>query len=125
MAKLTSDTADKKVGQRIQMRRKELGMTAQQLSEQVDISQQQLSRYERGTNKINVSHLVNIAAGLNTPISWFFIDCQPEFERVVEEHQEYIPIQDADLKRRLEQIWPRLTREQRRVLILFLDEYTQ
>jgi transcriptional regulator with XRE-family HTH domain len=71
MAKLTSDTADKKVGQRIQMRRKELGMTAQQLSEQVDISQQQLSRYERGTNKINVSHLVNIAAGLNTPISWF------------------------------------------------------
>jgi transcriptional regulator with XRE-family HTH domain len=43
MAKLTSDTADKKVGQRIQMRRKELGMTAQQLSEQVDISQQQLS----------------------------------------------------------------------------------
>lgn len=123
MAKLTSDTADKKVGQRIQMRRKETGMTAQQLAERVDISQQQLSRYERGTNKINVSHLVNIAAGLSTPVSWFFIDCQPEFEGVGEEQQEYVPVQDADLKRRLEQIWPRLTREQRRVLILFLDEY--
>ena len=100
-------------------------MTAQQLAERVDISQQQLSRYERGTNKINLSHLVNIAVGLNTPVSWFFIDCQPEFETVGEEQQEYVLVQDADLKRRLEQIWPRLTREQRRVLILFLDEYSQ
>lgn len=100
-------------------------MTAQQLAERVDISQQQLSRYERGTNKINLSHLVNIAVGLNTPVSWFFIDCQSEFETVGEEQQEYVLVQDADLKRRLEQIWPRLTREQRRVLILFLDEYSQ
>ena len=71
MAQLPSDSADKQVGQRIQMRRKELGMTAQHLAELVDISHQQLSRYERGTNKINVAHLVNIAVKLNTPISWF------------------------------------------------------
>jgi hypothetical protein len=32
---------------------------------------------------------------------------------------------DADLKGRLEQIWPRLTHEQRRVLIMLLDEYTK
>jgi len=51
MAKLTSETTDKLVGQRIQKRRKELGMTALQLAEYADISQQQLSRYERGTNK--------------------------------------------------------------------------
>lgn len=71
MAQLSSDSADKQVGQRIQMRRKELGITAQHLAELVDISHQQLSRYERGTNKINVAHLVNIAITLDTPISWF------------------------------------------------------
>jgi transcriptional regulator with XRE-family HTH domain len=46
-----------------------LALTAAELSEQLDISQQQLSRYERGTNKINVSHLVNIAVLLGAPIS--------------------------------------------------------
>ena len=46
MAKLASEATDKMVGQRIQMRRKELGMTAQQLAEYADISQQQLSRYQ-------------------------------------------------------------------------------
>ncbi|ELY3461635.1 helix-turn-helix transcriptional regulator [Cronobacter sakazakii] len=78
MAQLSSDSADKQVGQRIQMRCKELGITAQHLAELVDISHQQLSRYERGTNKINVAHLVNIAITLDTPISWFFIDCFTE-----------------------------------------------
>lgn len=59
MAQLSSDSADKQIGQHIQMRRKELGMTAQHLAELIDIYHQQLSRYERGTNNINVAHLVN------------------------------------------------------------------
>ncbi|EAX8429753.1 helix-turn-helix transcriptional regulator [Salmonella enterica subsp. enterica serovar Infantis] len=125
MAQLPSDSADKQVGQRIQMRRKELGMTAQHLAELVDISHQQLSRYERGTNKINVAHLVNIAVKLNTPISWFFIDCFSTFENDDQKQQDFAPVKDADLKSRLDNIWPRLTHEQRRILIMFLDKYTK
>ena len=124
MAKLASEATDKMVGQRIQMRRKELGMTAQQLAEYADISQQQLSRYERGANKINVAHLVNIAIKMNTPIGWFFIDCFDENSSGNNEQPEFVPVKDVDLKNRFEQIWPRLTHEQRRVLIMFLDEYT-
>lgn len=125
MAKLASDSADKQVGQRIQMRRKELGMTAQHLAEVVDISHQQLSRYERGTNKINVAHLVNIAIKLNTPISWFFIDCFSTLDTATQKQQDFVPVKDVDLKNRFDQIWPRLTHEQRRVLIMLLDEYTK
>lgn len=125
MAQLSSDCADKQVGQRIQMRRKELGITAQHLAEVVDISHQQLSRYERGTNKINVAHLVNIAIKLNTPISWFFIDCFSTLDNDSKGHQDFVPVKDADLKNRLDQIWPRLTHEQRRILIMLLDEYTK
>ncbi|WP_431614571.1 helix-turn-helix domain-containing protein [Enterobacter asburiae] len=124
MAKLSSESTDKLVGQRIQRRRKELGMTAQQLAEYADISQQQLSRDERGTNKINVAHLVNIAIKMNTPISWFFIDCFDENSSDNNEQPVFVPVKDADLKNRFEQVWPRLTHEQRRVLIIFLDEYT-
>lgn len=125
MAQLSSESTDKQVGQRIQMRRKELGMTAQHLAELVDISHQQLSRYERGTNKINVAHLVNIAIKLNTPISWFFIDCFSTLENESKEQLDFVPLKDTDLKNRFDQIWPRLTHEQRRVLIMLLDEYTK
>ncbi|MGK3197674.1 helix-turn-helix domain-containing protein [Enterobacter ludwigii] len=125
MAQLPSDSADKQVGQRIQMRRKELGMTAQHLAELVDISHQQLSRYERGTNKINVAHLVNIAIQLNTPISWFFIDCFSTLDAEAKKQHDFVPVKDSELKNRLDNIWPRLTHEQRRILIMFLDKYTK
>lgn len=125
MAQLSSDSADKQVGQRIQMRRKELGMTAQHLAELVDISHQQLSRYERGTNKINVAHLVNISIQLDTPISWFFIDCFSTLDNEAKEQLDFVPVKDSDLKSRLDHIWPSLTHEQRRILIMFLDKYTK
>lgn len=80
MAQLLATNIDKLIGQRIQQRRRELGYTAEKLSECVDISQPQLSRYERGTNKINMSHLVSIATFLKTPISYFFADCMGQFE---------------------------------------------
>jgi transcriptional regulator with XRE-family HTH domain len=63
MPKITVSDADKHVGRRIQIRRRELGLTALVLSERVGMSQQQLSRYERGQNKISLSHLVNICNG--------------------------------------------------------------
>lgn len=125
MAQLASESADKQVGQRIQMRRKELGLTAQHLAELVDISHQQLSRYERGTNKINVAHLVNIAIKLDTPISWFFIDCFSTRDNEIKKQQDFVPVKDTDLKSRFDSIWPRLTHEQRRILIMFLDKYTK
>lgn len=75
MAKFNSSDIDRLVGQRIQKKRKELGYTAEKVSEYVDISQPQFSRYERGTNKINLTHLVSIASFLQTPISYFFADC--------------------------------------------------
>lgn len=75
MAQLGSTEIDILIGKRIQQKRKECGFSAEQLAELLDLSQQQLSRYERGTNKINVAHLVHIAHVLRTPISYFFDDC--------------------------------------------------
>lgn len=78
MPKIPTSDFDKKLGKRIQLRRKELGQTTMIFSENIGISQQQLSRYERGQNKITPTHLFSIAHYTKTPISWFFLDCQPE-----------------------------------------------
>ncbi|BET95643.1 MULTISPECIES: helix-turn-helix domain-containing protein [Xenorhabdus] len=63
------------VGKRIQMKRKEIGVTAAELADKIGVSHQQLSRYERGTNKISLEHLVAISIALETPANWFLEDC--------------------------------------------------
>jgi transcriptional regulator with XRE-family HTH domain len=124
MVKLVADLADKLVGQRIQARRKEVGLTAAELAESIDISQQQLSRYERGTNKINIAHLITIAVALKTPISWFFIDCMEDFN-FDDMQPNYVTGHDMELKQRLDQVWMKLDHDKKKSLILFLDEFTK
>ncbi|CDG22673.1 NilR transcription factor [Xenorhabdus poinarii G6] len=92
------ESANLLVGQRIQTKRKEQGITATALAKQIGISQQQLSRYERGTNRINIDHLVEIAWILHTPIAWFFQDCnknKTEDDTVNKLTDQYIPIAET------------------------------
>lgn len=120
MSKFLPVEIDLLIGKRIQQRRREINVTAEALAEQIGVSQQQFSRYERGATKINVAHLVNIAVILNTPISWFFADSKAEnLTFSTEEH--YVPIRNDALKQRLDYHWAKLTNEQKRNLINFLD----
>ena len=121
MSKQSVTEIDQSIGRRIQMRRKELKITASELSEQLEISQQQLSRYERGTNKINVSHLVNIAVLLDIPISWFFLDCKSEVAPISKEKTGFVTQKDCELRQRLDQHWNQLNTDKKRVLVDFLD----
>ncbi|WP_319381683.1 helix-turn-helix transcriptional regulator [Thiomicrorhabdus sp.] len=127
MPKLSVTEVDRRIGNKIQIRRKELGLTAAELSEKIGISQQQLSRYERGTNKINVTHLVNIAYILKEPIGWFFSDCHPDIPGDLSQNKvparELVPVANNDLSRRFWQQWGKLTVDQRRALIVFLDYF--
>lgn len=54
-----------------------LRLKRRETAEYIKLSRQQISRYERGASKINISHLVDIAVFLETPIAWFFQDCLP------------------------------------------------
>ncbi|QIM62335.1 transcriptional regulator [Pasteurellaceae bacterium Orientalotternb1] len=107
MAKFTPTDIDRLIGQRIQQKRREKGYSAERLSEYVDISQPQLSRYERGTNKINVAHLVAIATFLKTPISYFFADCMEGAEWNNDE---------------LDRHWQELSYSQKSLLVEFINE---
>ncbi len=62
------------VGQRILEKRKELGYTGYQLAQLLGVSQQQISRYERGKIKIDLYHLFKLAFLMGTPINWFLED---------------------------------------------------
>lgn len=68
-------SVNRAVGDRL-CRRKALGYSGQQIAACLGISQQQLSRYERGQSRINVGLLVRAADILKTPVGWFFAGCQ-------------------------------------------------
>ncbi len=63
---------DVHVGKRIRHRRWMVGMTQQQLAEQVGIKFQQIQKYETGMNRVSASRLWNIAEALSVPVSFFF-----------------------------------------------------
>jgi transcriptional regulator with XRE-family HTH domain len=63
---------DEYVGSRVRLRRKLLGISQELLGDSVGVTFQQIQKYEKGTNRIGASRLAEIAACLDTPVSFFF-----------------------------------------------------
>ena len=68
----TATTADIKIGQRVRARRLEIGMSQERLAEAIGVTFQQCQKYEHGANRIACSRMIDIAAALNAPVSYFF-----------------------------------------------------
>lgn len=60
------------VGKRIRHRRWMVGMTQQQLAEQVGIKFQQIQKYETGMNRVSASRLWDISDAMGIDVSFFF-----------------------------------------------------
>lgn len=80
------------IGQRILRKRKELGYTGSQLATILGVSQQQISRYERGKNKVDLLHLFRISVALKTPMHWFLEDITDQLAQFLDEDPEYYTI---------------------------------
>lgn len=65
-------TVDIQVGHHIRLARQMRKMTQGQLAERINLTFQQVQKYERGSNRVAVSTLVLIAQALAVPISYFF-----------------------------------------------------
>jgi len=72
MVKKAPNPIDKHVGSRVRMRRMMLGMSQEKLGDALDLTFQQVQKYEKGTNRIGASRLQQIAQILQVPVSFFF-----------------------------------------------------
>jgi transcriptional regulator with XRE-family HTH domain len=63
---------DRHVGSRVRMRRILLGMSQEKLGEALDLTFQQVQKYEKGTNRIGASRLQQISKILNVTPGFFF-----------------------------------------------------
>ena len=73
--RITNNNAvDMHVGKRVRLRRTLLGMSQEQLGTELNITFQQVQKYERGANRISASRLWDISQILDVPINYFFDD---------------------------------------------------
>ena len=73
--RVTNNNAiDMHVGKRIRLRRTLLGMSQEQLGSELDITFQQVQKYERGANRVSASRLWDISQILDSRINYFFDD---------------------------------------------------
>ena len=66
------DLIDKHIGTRIQELRLASGLSRQQLGEKIEVTHQQLQKYEKGINRVSAGRLAVIAKHLNKPITYFY-----------------------------------------------------
>ncbi len=87
---------DKHVGQRLRQRRWVVGITQQQLAENVGIKFQQIQKYETGANRVSASRLWDISRALDVPISYFFEDMVDDDQAVSEEEANEASVLDKE-----------------------------
>jgi transcriptional regulator with XRE-family HTH domain len=68
------DPVDVCIGRRVRARRKELGLSLQQLAAKLEVRFQQVQKYEAGLNRISAGTLFQIAAALETRVDYYFQD---------------------------------------------------
>jgi transcriptional regulator with XRE-family HTH domain len=67
---------DQEIGRRIKKRRMFLGMTMPELAEKIDVTHQQVQKYENGINRISAGRLYAIAEALEVTMDYFFNDVE-------------------------------------------------
>jgi len=77
---------DAHVGERIRERRAMLGLTQEHLASALNISYQQVQKYETGANRVSAGRLYEIAKKLDVGVSYFFDGLDESTDPVPLEH---------------------------------------
>ena len=68
------DTFNTHMGKRLRMRRLSLGLTQTKVANAINVTFQQIQKYEKGTNGVSSIRLLQLSNYLKVPINYFFED---------------------------------------------------
>ena len=68
------ETFNTHMGKRLRMRRLSLGLTQTKVANAINVTFQQIQKYEKGTNGVSSSRLMQLANFLKVPITYFYED---------------------------------------------------
>src|SRR5438105_4604523 len=72
MKKRSGDPRDAEIGKRIRALRLERGLSQTELGAMLDVTFQQVQKYEKGANRVAAGRLQRISEGLEVPITFFY-----------------------------------------------------
>lgn len=82
-----TERVDVIIGMKIHELRIAMGLSRQQLADKINVTHQQLQKYEKGTNRISAGRLAAIARALKKPISYFFDGIENNNYSLPSQHQ--------------------------------------
>ncbi len=124
------DPIDAYVGARVKVRRTGLRISQTKLGDALDLSFQQVQKYETGMNRIGASNLLKIAKALGVEIPYFYggveaavqVDASPQDEVPVEDPtadaesirlaHDFIRIKDEGVRKRISELLKVLAKEE-------------
>ena len=68
------DNFNKHLGNKLKLRRLALGLTQTKVAKAINVTFQQIQKYEKGTNGVSSIRLLQLANYLKIPVNYFFED---------------------------------------------------
>ena len=68
------DNFNKHLGNKLKLRRLDLGLTKKKVAKAINVTFQQIQKYEKGTNGVSSIRLLQLSNYLKVPINYFFED---------------------------------------------------
>jgi len=91
------NAVDIHVGHRVRQRRTLLGLSQERLATALDLTFQQVQKYERGANRIGAGRLYQLARALDVPVTYFFDDMvDAQYPSTAAVHENSAPAYQGD-----------------------------
>ncbi len=117
------------IGKRLRALRRQHEMSLEEVAEILDVTQQQMSRYELGRHRLSAAQLYRLSQGLNVPIAWFFEDYQEDPDELArlevalrEERSGYLAATEKDKEQAVISAWRALPTPLQRDRVLAMLE---
>ena len=113
MTKIATREFNQKIGYRIYLRRKILKLSQKNIADELNVSPQNVQKYESGENALNIYTLYRIALFLGVDISYFFQDVKgsknkfPKFyqeKHLQELLKDFIAIKDKKIAQNIKEL---------------------
>ena len=83
---------NKHLGNKLRMRRLALGLTQTKVAKAINVTFQQIQKYEKGTNGVSSIRLLQLANYLKVPINYFYEDFSEYFTNIEKSKEGHVNI---------------------------------
>ncbi len=119
MSKSRSDPIDVHVGQRLRLARHLAGLSQTAVAQVLDLSFQQVQKYEKGVNRIGAGRLFRLARLYGVPITFFYQELPEDLGKTLPAGVQPIPLSEPQHSLELDELGSR------RAILKLVKAYSQ